>query len=279
MRAGWWLAVFLILSARAGAVYYGEPRAEVLAELGRPASSIVRGNRKVLIYPKGVRLELEAGKVAVVIGLEVGEGPVQTAEETSPEIKPVEEAKPAEVEPEEPDVPPLTPEQLEALEEAEAKAEKEWAEQSAKARAEMEKSITDMEKIHDRSSEPPPPKPGFNAPGFIIKLVLKWLLMLAALKLTCKYWSVDVDWRGLMLAAAADTGAGAVVSLFGLVVLQMFTVFYADEAVGAVVLVMVLRKVSTNQSLQQAVTITMTSKVFSIVVGSFLLTVLLRALF
>lgn len=141
------------------------------------------------------------------------------------------------------------------------------------------KAITDLENIHDRAAEPPPPKPRFNLPGFLVALVLKWLLMFAALKPTCKYWSVDVDWSGLMLAAAADTGARAAVSVFGMVVLQMFTVFYADEAAGAVVLVLVLRKVSTNQSLQQAVTITLTAKIFSIVVGSFLLTILLRVLF
>jgi hypothetical protein len=56
------------------------------------------------------------------------------------------------------------------------------------------------------------------------------------------------------------------------------SVFLADEALGAIVLVLVLRKVSTNQSLQQAITVTVTSKTFSIVVGSFLSVAILRAL-
>jgi len=107
---------------------------------------------------------------------------------------------------------------------------------------------------------------------------VKWLLMLAALKLTAKYWSVDIEWSGLMIAAAADTGVRAVVLGVGEGLMGLFSVFYADEALAAIVLVLVLRKVSTNQSLQQAITITMTSKVFSIVVGSFLSVVILRAL-
>ncbi len=82
-----------------------------------------------------------------------------------------------------------------------------------------------------------------------------------------------------MLAAAVDTGIRGVVLGIGEGLLHFFSVFYADEALASIGLVLILRKVSTNQSLQQAVTITMTSKVFSVVVGSFLVTVMLRALF
>ena len=58
----------------------------------------------------------------------------------------------------------------------------------------------------------------------------------------------------------------------------MESLFYADEAVAAIVMVLVLRKVSINRSLAQAVQITMTSKVFSIVVGSFLFVMFMHLL-
>ena len=59
MRRACWLAVLLILVVRAEAVYYGQPRAEVLKELGKPVSQVTRGDREILMYPQGVRLELE----------------------------------------------------------------------------------------------------------------------------------------------------------------------------------------------------------------------------
>jgi uncharacterized membrane protein YdcZ (DUF606 family) len=43
-------------------------------------------------------------------------------------------------------------------------------------------------------------------------------------------------------------------------------------------MVLVLRKVSINQSLAQAVQITMTTKVFSVVVGSFLFVMFMHVL-
>ncbi|MDQ5980361.1 MAG: hypothetical protein QG602_3337 [Verrucomicrobiota bacterium] len=261
-----WLAVLFLLLASAGAaVRYDMSKAELLQELGKPVSALVRGDREVLIYPNNVRIEIEQGKVVVVKGLDLAAQEAGSA----PVAAPAEE-KAA------PEEPKLTPEELKARAEAEAKLEKELAEADAKGRAEMEKAITDLENLGESADLPP--EPSFSVTGFLTELFVKWVLMLAALKLTCKYWGADVDWSGLMIAAAADTGVRAVIGVIGYVVLEMFTLLYADEAIAAIVLVMVLRKVSTNQSLQQAVTITMTSKVFSIVVGSFLTVLILNAL-
>ncbi|HET7538096.1 MAG TPA: hypothetical protein VFJ90_16665, partial [Candidatus Didemnitutus sp.] len=60
--------------------------------------------------------------------------------------------------------------------------------------------------------------------------------------------------------------------------MHMPSLFYADEAAAAVVMVILLKRVSYNHSLNQAVTITLTTKTFSVVVGSFLVTILMRAL-
>lgn len=57
--------------------------------------------------------------------------------------------------------------------------------------------------------------------------------------------------------------------------LHMMTLFYADEAVGAFVMVLLLRKVSINQRLSLAVQVTFATKTFSVVVGGFLVTILL----
>lgn len=264
MRAPWLLVLCLVLAGKCLAVRYDMPKAELLQELGKPTSVLTKGGREVLIYPNNVRIEIEHGKVVSVKGLELTDGhPAPAAAEPAPA-------------PEEPAAPPPAAEPPPAATAEEAKLEQAMAEADAKARAEMEKAITDMENF---SAVPAgEPAPGFFVTDFLVELFIKWVLMLAALKLTCKYWNADVDWSGLMIAAAADTAVRAVVLGIGEGVLGMFSVFYADEALAAIVLVLVLRKVSTNQSLQQAVTITMTSKVFSIVVGSFLSVVILRAL-
>jgi hypothetical protein len=275
-----WLIVFLMLLGGMGAtIRYDMSKDEVLKELGKPTSILVRGNREILMYPGGVRIEMEQGKVASVKGIDLAAAEQAAAAPATPPA----DAKPTEATPEEddeeaddPKAPKLTPEQQKAADEAEAKLEKEMAEANAKARAELEKAITDLENL---SSQPEREyEPSFDVGDFLIGLFVKWLLMLAALKLTAKYWAVDIEWKGLMIAAAADTAVRAVVLGIGEGLLGMFTVFYADEALAAIVLVVVLRKVSTNQSLQQAVTITLTSKVFSIVVGSFVTVAILNAL-
>jgi len=264
-----------VASSLLGAAEPGMARVNVLQELGRPVSAIARGNTEVLTYKDGVRITLKDGRVTEITGAPAAAaapatpaaGP-DTGAATAP--APAEPAPPAEAEPAEP---VLTKEQVAE----QARLEKQWAEEEAKSRAALEKSLIDLENMHGQ----PPPMPGppeFNLLEFLIGLVLKWLLTLAALKLTCKYWGVEVFWSGLMTVALVDVLVRAAVGLVGLLLLQMPSVFYADEAVGAIAMVVVLRKVSINQSLAQAVQITMTTKVFSVVVGSFLFVVLLSLL-
>ncbi|MBI2498532.1 MAG: hypothetical protein HYV75_11650, partial [Opitutae bacterium] len=207
------------------------------------------------------------GRVTGIVGLKPAAEPPARADE---ETKPAEPEAPMEAEPKEP---VLTKEELAE----QARQEKQWAEAEAKARAEMEKSLTDLENIHN---QPPPAvgPPKFSPIEFLLGLVVKWALTLAALKLTCKYWSCEVFWSGLMIVAAADLGVRTVVGLVASLALQMMSTFYADEAIAAIAMVLVLRKVSINQSLAQAVQITMTTKVFSVVVGSFLSVLLLHLL-
>lgn len=158
-----------------------------------------------------------------------------------------------------------------------AKIEKAQADSNAEARAKMEKAIEDMEHMHDHPAARPKVV-HFDLKEFIIGLVLKWVLTLAALKLTCKYWGVEIFWSGLMIVALVDAGLRGTMGAIGILWLQMPSLFYADEAISAIAMVLILRKVSINQSMGQAVQVTMTTKTFSIVVGSFLFTLLLNVL-
>ncbi len=253
---GLWAGLCLGVITVGATVEPGMARVNVLQELGVPASAIARGTTEVLTYRNGLRVTLKDGKVTTISGQQ-----------------PTDTATPTAVVTEEPAAPVLT----KAEQEEEARQEKIWAAQHAKAQDEMEKSLNDLENMHGNT----PQLPGlqkFNLRDFIVGIVLKWVLCLVALKLTCKYWGFEVFWSGLMIAALTDTAARALVSFAGLMLLHLSSLFYADEAVGAFALVLVLRKVSINQSMAQAVQITMTTKVFTVVVGSFLVTMMLQLL-
>lgn len=272
---------FTLATVQASAVYYGQSRAEVMQELGKPASDLKRGTREILLYKSG-RIELEDGKVAVVQGIAVADGPgAPPAAETAapaPIAAPAEPAKESAVVPTKPEEKPAPVAAAKATEKAKARdAEQEMLEADAAARAKMEKEIEAME-------NPPAHEPSYDAGPprwvtFLVELVIKALMMLAALWLTTKYWGVEISWFGLAMAALADTVTRAVVGSIALWALGMGSTMYADEATAAIILVVVLRKVSYNQSLAQAVTITLTSKTFSIVVGSFLSVFLMHTLF
>lgn len=274
-RGGFWPAMRLLLLAlalgslavEAPAVYYGQSRADVIQELGQPASVLKRGEHEVLIFKTG-RIELEGGKVAVVQGLPVTEGPgtgaveaapIQSAASAAREIGPAAEgAKSAEVT-------------------GTKDEEGELLAADAAARAKLEQAIGEMENpAARRPAEADGPSRGLT---FVVELVIKGLLMFAALWLTTKYWGVEMAWSGLITAAAADTATRAVVGAVVLWALGLGSTLFIDEALAALVLVGVLRKVSYNHALAQAVTIMLTSKTFAIVVGSFLSTFLMHTLF
>jgi hypothetical protein len=239
-------------------------RVNVLQELGRPLSAVARGNTEVMTYKGGVKITLKDGKVTDIAGLQPADSAPASA---APEAPPEPAAKPAE-----PPEPVLT----KAEQEEQTRLEKKYADEAAKSRADMEKSLIEMENQHDHAAVREPPR--FDVGGFLFGLALKWALTLAALKLTCKYWGCEVFWTGLMTVAVVDVGVRAVIGLIGSLLLHMSSLFYADEAVAGFVMVLVLRKVSINQSLAQAVQITMTTKVFSVVVGSALFVVTMQLL-
>jgi hypothetical protein len=243
------------------AVEIGTPRVNVLQELGPPASAIKRGDTEVLSYKDGVKVSLKQGRVVAVTGLKPAE----------PVAPPPAEVK--EVPAEEPEEPPVTKEQRAAME----KSEQEAAAADAKARAELEKAILELETMGETGEVVE--EPSFQVTGFLLELAVKWLMTLAALKLATKYWNSEVPWNGLMLVAIVDVIIRGVIGYIGYAVLDMMSLFYADEAVAALVMVGLLRKVSINQRLSLAIEVVLTTKVFSIVVGSLVVTVLMRTLF
>lgn len=264
MRTILMTCLILLAAVMSAAVEVGTPRVNVLQELGQPTSAVKRGDTEVLSYKDGVRVKLKDGRVVEVTGLKPAvEEAAKPAEPAAvPAAAPVaeEEAEPV-----------LTKEQAAELD----KMEKESAAADAKARAELEKAIGAMENPPEQSAVT---TATFAIGGFLMELAIKWVLTLAALKLSCKYWNSDVPWNGLMLVSIVDVAVRGVIGYIGYQVLDMMSLLYADEAVAALVMVVMLRKVSINQRLSLAIEVVVTTKTFSIVVGSFVVTVALRML-
>lgn len=249
----------LLVSPVLRGVEIGTARVNVIQELGTPAAAIARGDTETLTYRNGVKIKLKQGKVVEIIGLE----PTPEAAAAPAPAEPEEAAEPE---------PQLTKEQASELD----RLEKEQGEANAKARAQMEKALEDLE-----NPGPQPTMPSHTTTTvfeFVFELVLSWLMTIGALKLSCKYWNSEVPWTGIMLVSIVDVAVRGVVGIIGYKILQSPSLFYADEALSAFVMVPLLRKVSINQRLALAVEVVFTVKTFTIVVGSFLITVALHAL-
>jgi hypothetical protein len=207
MRIATLLAMFVLLAGETFAVYLGMDKAELTQELGKPLSKMARDGREIWIYPNGVRIELEAGKVALVKGMEWSDGPttaqpaaVEPATPANDKAPPVASAGGAgEKSAPKPETAPKAAADKATTDEL-ARLEKQAAEADAKARAEMEKAIGQMENLHDHP--PVTHARAFDVLGFVLGIVVKCILTLAAVLLSAKYW-------GRRLPGSACSGSRA----------------------------------------------------------------------
>lgn len=247
----------------AHALHYGQTREAVLQELGKPTSALRRGAREVLIYPQGGRIEFEADKVVFVQGLAVTEEPgspaAAAAEPATAESSPAMPESRAEEKSAEPPADPAAA-TAPATEEGEEEEEKEMDPVAAEPEEEPESPFAPWISL------------GTN-------LLVSAAMMLAALKLTTKFWDLPIEWSGLLIAAGADTLVRFVLQVLGNIVLELPSMFFVDEILATCALVAVIRHVSDNKSLGRAVTIGMSSKIFSIVVGSMVAVAVMNGLF
>lgn len=248
------LFLTIAVAAQELAVEPGMSRSQVIQALGDPASAMSRGSIEVFVYSDGAKITLHDGIVTEALGI-----PLLTATD-----KEATTEKPATT--------PAVPNEEQAILKAEDAA---LAQQDADQRAKFEQALADLEERQKNPQSQLAPRK-FNLVNFIAGLLIKTLITLLALKLTSKYWGYEILWSGIVIAAVVDTVVRTAVSMTGKILLGMPTVFYADEAVAAIVMVLVVKKVSTSQSLNQAIQITLTTKVFTIVAGSFLVTMLLQ---
>jgi len=260
MRYSWLVGFFLGCLGTAWALTAEATREQVIAELGKPTSVAKMGQREILLYPKGVRLELENGQIVAAKGIDLSDRVVVSVQPTV-----VEKAKAKLVQ------------TLQEKEKSEGRKIVLKPDESPAGLALVENPVEQMEKKHEQDQQPKAPKP-YDVIGFFIGLVLKFLLTVAALKLSCKYWGAEIFWDTILIVCGVDAAVCGGMTLVAELLLGFPTLFSADDLVGGIVMLFLLKKLSVNHSIGQAIQLTLTTKIFSVVVGSFLVTVLLRLL-
>ena len=263
MRFFWLVGSFFALVGAAWPLSPDATRDQVIAELGKPSSVAKMGQREIMIYPKGVRLEFEGGRIVSAKGIILDESVAAPVE-------------PATAEPAKPQPAPTASEKGKSAG-AKISAKPDEQDEIGKGSIGVENAIEQMEKKHEQGQHPAAAKP-FDFIGFTLGLVLKFLLTVSALKLSCKSWGAEVFWDTILTVCAVDVAVGGVMTLAGELLLGFPTLFNADDLVGGIVMLFLLKKLSVNHAISQAIQLTLTTKTFSIVVGSFLVTVILRML-
>lgn len=233
-------------------------RLEVEASLGRPVSVLQRGDRLVLSYPKGGRVDLVNDRVVDMVHV-----PVASRSQTMPTPS-IPESKLAE--PEE----PLPVKEVEGTKKAQSKSsavpvvplpvEEEHAE------------TTDDEKPQSQSSL-----------GVIVLVVLiggaiRIAIVMVVLKLAFKWADVHADWGQMFLPALGDTIVRGAFEFIGMAVLHVTSWFYVDEATAYFMLLIILMKTTHACTLGRAVGVAAAAKLMSIVVGGLVMVYVMHAL-
>ena len=193
------------------AVEIGDSRSAVMDEIGPPTSTARRNQREILSYPKGGRIELLDGKVVDIRG----PLPVRVAAPPAPAA-----VAPA------PDVPVPMPPSENSPSNAPAGAASVAAAKPAPATASVAapagfnpadaaNALGDkVEKMNTAwGTLPPPPKKHSaldNIPGFLVGLLLRFVLTIVGLKLAFRYWEMDAFWKGTFCIAGIDTALHAI---------------------------------------------------------------------
>jgi hypothetical protein len=245
----------------ASGVREGMTRLEVEESMGKPVSVLQRGNRLVLSYPKGGRVELVDGRVVDMVHVPVATGPQTMPASSVPD--------PTLAEPEEPqsvnDVAGVNKVQVSAPKSIAAPAARPPVQEERVEAAEEEK----------RSSQ--------SALGGIVLVVLiggaiRIAIVMVVLKLAFKWADVHADWGQMFLPALADTIVRGAFEFLGKAVFHVTSWFYVDEATAYFVLLIVLMKTTHACTLGRAIGVAAAAKLMSIVVGGLVMVYVMHAL-
>jgi hypothetical protein len=234
----------------------GDTREEVLRQLGKPTSIARRGDHEILLYPKGGRVEILAGKVADVKGPLPG-AVVSPAQPTVPVQQP---AAPSAIS----DTP------LGALQRTIAPAKAESPPQLPQSDgfnpgAMAQELGAQIEKMETGwGAAPPIPanhSPLDSLPLFITGLLIRFTFTVFALKLAFKYWEMDAFWSGVFIISGIDLVLHAILELLGPASGGLTTLVAVENGIAGLVMVLTIHRFCFNKRIQNALFTAMAVKV------------------
>ncbi|MBK9989397.1 MAG: hypothetical protein IPP19_01360 [Verrucomicrobia bacterium] len=245
----------------AAGVREGMTRLEVEASMGKPVSVLLRGNRLVLSYPNGGRVELIEGRVVDMLHV-----PVATDAQALP-VPPVSEAEPADSEESEPD---QSVDEMKNVQEPSPKG----------AVVPVAKPPTLEERLTAMQERAPQERPALGGILLVVLIggVIRIVIVMVVLKLAFKWADVHAEWGQMFLPALADTIVRSTFEFVGTAVLHVMSWFYFDEATAYIVLLIVLMKTTHACTLSRAVGVAAAAKLMSIVVGGMVMVYVMHAL-
>lgn len=233
----------------------GDSRDSVLKLYGKPTSVVKRGDREILLYPKGGRVELVDGKVENVKG-PLPAPLVDAAAPKAASIEATSEGQPAATTPASgtPAPAPATAAAGQKAAPAGAKGPASGDFSTAAAANELAKHVEKM----DTAWGAAPAREEAHSPlgsvaEFLTGLVLRFGVTILALKLAFKYWEMDAFWTGILAIAGIDMALHATLELLGPATGGFTSMVAIENGIPGVVLIYTVNRFCFNKRLHNAV--------------------------
>jgi hypothetical protein len=242
----------MFVAASHADIVNGSTRGVVIAELGKPTSVARRGTHEILLYPKGVRIELVGDAVVDIKGYVPSAHPAGAAAKAPPAPKPSENPlKSLEAPPEEEFNPAIA---ANALGDEVAKINTAWG-----------------------SVPPPAEQPSPEWLETVLGVLLHFGLTVFALRIAFKYWEMDAFWTGTLAIAAIDAALHGLLGALGPVTGGLTTMSGVQNSLPGVVMIFTVRHYCFNKNLQNAVLTAGCVKVVVMICGLLLYSIFLSA--
>lgn len=280
----------LLAAAAAGlAVGVGDTREDVLRELGKPASAARRGDREILVYPKGGRVELAEGRVVDVKGPLPEPIAATAAPAAVPTTPPVTAAPPPPSTPAvavksspttkaapstaNPATPPIRKDTAETDDE-----EADSINPAVAANA-LGDQVEKMNTAWGEKLEPEPSTAHVHGLSLMLGLIIRFGITVLALKVAFKYWEMDAFWKGIFVIAGIDAALHGLFELLGPATGGFTQMHAVESGVPGLVMIYTINRFCFNKRLQNAVVTAASVKVFATLCHVFAVVALLNMAF
>jgi hypothetical protein len=266
------LCAFLLAPLALADVGMGDSRADVIRATGNPTSHAQRGDREILMYPHGGRVELVDGKVVDV------KGPLPAITPAAPGP---EKARAPETAPAMPPPPPVTGATAAApsSKAGPLPATSALAPKTAPGIDALGSRIEKMDTAWgDRPYGPKEPDE-FSWLKLAVMTVLHFGITLFALKLAFKIEEMDALWTGVLAIAGVDLAVYVGLEALGPMTGGMTSGNGIEGGLGAIVMIFTIQKFCFTKKLPYAIATAVAVKLIVRLCHIFLFALLLNTLF